>query len=238
VNNKKNIIEKALSLLINSDKSGYQIGKDTGITEATIGNYRNEKTKPTVANANILIRYFENNDGSMLNNSDDVKFYEPENAPRNKPLIPLWDDIGTVGGKHEKGYSANLKSSYSSPTEWIDPGDWFKGVTAAMRHYEESMIEYPSGCILALKEVHEWRLLIPGRNYVFDTPEYRVTKKLQEVHDNEFVMVHSTNEEKYDNGKLIHPPFPIPWELIGRIFEVLGYVVKSGSGSMVYTNQK
>jgi len=95
--------------------------------------------------------------------SDEIKFYDPENAPTNKRLIPIYDDISTIGGKLEKGYSANMKSSYSAPTEWIEPGDWFKGVTAAIRHYEESMIEYPKGCVLALKEVQEWRLLIPGR---------------------------------------------------------------------------
>jgi hypothetical protein len=54
----------------------------------------------------------------------------------------------------------------------------------------------------------------------------------------DFIRVHSTNEEKYDNGFLIHPPFDISWNLIGRIFEVLGHVVKTGSGTMVYSNSK
>ena len=187
----------------------------------------------------LNISWLKTGEGEMLNREKNgIQFYDHDNMPANKRLIPLWDDVSTIGGKLEKGYSANLKSSYSSPTEWIDPGDWFKGVTAAMRHYEQSMIEYPSGCILALKEVQEWRLLIPGRNYVFDTPEYRVTKKIESIHINEFITVRSTNEEKYDDGKLIHPPFDIQWDLIGRIFEVLGYVVKTGSGTMVYTNQK
>lgn len=234
MNDKKNIIvEKALSLLLKSEKSGYQIWKDTSITEGSIGNYRSGKTKPTVANANILIKYFEQD----IKNSGDVQFYDPENAPVSKRLIPIYDDVSTIGGKLEKGYSANMKTSYNAPTEWIEPGDWFKGITAAIRHYEDSMTEYPSGCILALKEVQEWRLLIPGRNYVIETMEYRVTKKLESVHVNEFLTVRSTNEEKYDDGKLIHPPFNIQWDLIGRIFEVLGYVVKTGSGTMVYANQ-
>jgi transcriptional regulator with XRE-family HTH domain len=51
-------IENALKLLSASSETDYRIAANTGITAASIGNYRNGKTKPTKANAIILINYF------------------------------------------------------------------------------------------------------------------------------------------------------------------------------------
>ena len=48
---------KALEMVLNSDISAYKIWKETGISEATIGNYRNKGMIPTPANAKILIGY-------------------------------------------------------------------------------------------------------------------------------------------------------------------------------------
>ena len=55
---KAEIVQKAIELISNSTLSNYNIAKDTGITEASIGNYRNGNTRPTLANANIIIDYF------------------------------------------------------------------------------------------------------------------------------------------------------------------------------------
>ena len=55
---KAEIVQKAIELISNSTLSNYKIAKDTGITEASIGNYRNGNTRPTLANANIIIDYF------------------------------------------------------------------------------------------------------------------------------------------------------------------------------------
>lgn len=58
---KENIINEALSLVLDANKKGisnYRIAKDTNITERTIGNYVNGNSKPTFANAKILIDYF------------------------------------------------------------------------------------------------------------------------------------------------------------------------------------
>jgi transcriptional regulator with XRE-family HTH domain len=51
-------IEKILEILKESEITSYKISKDTGITQSTLGNYRNGKTIPTQANALILKRYF------------------------------------------------------------------------------------------------------------------------------------------------------------------------------------
>ena len=54
----------------------------------------------------------------------------------------------------------NILSKYVPAGEWIDAGDWFHEASAAIRHYGDSMIEYPSGCILVLKKVEDMRLLL------------------------------------------------------------------------------
>jgi phage repressor protein C with HTH and peptisase S24 domain len=186
---------------------------------------------------NLNINWLKTGEGNMLkSNLGDIQFYDPENASSGKKLIPFYDDVSTIGG-NLSGYSASIELN-SPPAEWIDPGDWFKNATAALRHYGDSMKEYQSGCILALREVQDRRLIIPGKDYVIETSEYRVTKKVQLTSDPEYLRVHSTNDEKYDDGTLIHQPFNVPWDLIGRIFEVLGYVVKKGGGTIVYSNSK
>jgi hypothetical protein len=185
----------------------------------------------------LNINWLKTGEGEMLRNNDyKPKFYESENTPYGKRLIPFYDDLSTVGG-NLPGLSANMESN-SIPAEWIDPGDWFKNATAAIRHYGDSMVEYPTGCILALKEVYDRRLIVPGKDYAIETNEYRVTKKIQLCDDSECIRAYSTNEEKYDDGTLIHQPFNIPVSLIVRIFEVLGYVVKKGGGTIVFSNQK
>lgn len=55
---KENIVEKAIYLLQQSNDSGYKISKQTGITEASISNWRKGVKKPTIPNAILLIKYF------------------------------------------------------------------------------------------------------------------------------------------------------------------------------------
>lgn len=148
-------------------------------------------------------------------------------------LIPFFDDVATFGGTE---ITADVETAHSHATEFIDAGDWFRDATAAIRHYGNSMVEYPSGCILALREVQDRRLIIPGRDYTIETSEYRVTKRLQKGKTDEYVTAYSTNLETYPDGRMIHEPFDIPWSSIRRIYAVLGYVVKKNGGTFVFSN--
>ena len=144
--------------------------------------------------------------------------------PTKKNLIPFYDDVSTIGGLNDR--VANTDPS--SPTEWIDAGDWFPEATAAIRHYGDSMVDYPSGSILALKRVNNPQLIMNGRNYVVETSEYRVTKQLQD--DGDHFMAYSTNRDTYPDGRQIHAPFSVPKGEIRYIYLVLGCVTK------VYSN--
>lgn len=140
-----------------------------------------------------------------------------------KRKIPLYDDP-TIGGVNE--LAANVDDP-ARPTEWIDAGDWFPTATSAIHHYGESMTEYPSGCILALKRVNDPTLLINGENYVIETDEFRVTKQIQD--DGDFITAYSTNRETYPDGRLIHAPFQIPKDRIRHLDLVLGCVIRKFS---------
>lgn len=148
-------------------------------------------------------------------------------------LIPFFDDVATFGGTE---ITADVETAHSHATEFIDAGDWFRDATAAIRHCGNSMVEYPSGCILALREVQDRRLIIPGRDYTIETSEYRVTKRLQKGKTDDYVTAYSTNLETYPDGRQIHEPFDIPWSSIRRIYAVLGYVVKKNGGTFVFSN--
>lgn len=149
-------------------------------------------------------------------------------------LIPFYDDVSSIGGNNNM---AAIVDGVSQPTEYIDAGDWFKDATAAIRHYGDSMVEYPPGCILALKEVIDRDLIIPGRDYCIETSEYRVTKRVQKGSDRDHWTVYSTNPATYADGRLIHEPFDIPIRAIRRIYLVLGYVVNKNGGTMVFSTK-
>ena len=138
--------------------------------------------------------------------------------------IPLYDDDVTIGGVN--GSMANVDDA-ARPTEWIDAGDWFPNATSAIHHYGDSMTEYPSGCILALKRVNNPSLLINGENYVIETDEFRITKQIQD--DGDCIVAYSSNTETYPDGRLIHAPIRIPKESIRHLDLVLGCVIRKFS---------
>lgn len=144
-------------------------------------------------------------------------------------LIPFYDDISTIGGLNDQ--VAEPGPVYR-PSEYINTGDWFRDATAALRHYGCSMVEYPSGCILALKEVRDKNLLIWGEDYVIETSEYRITKRVQRGVTKEYITAYSTNPDTYPDGRLIHEPIEIPIDS-AQFLLVLGYVVKKKDGGMM-----
>ena len=146
----------------------------------------------------------------------------------SKKRIPLYDDTATIGGLN--GTVACVDDA-ARPTEWIDAGDWFPTATSAIHHYGDSMVEYPSGCILALKRVNDLRLLMNGENYVIETDEFRITKQLQD--DGEFILAYSTNRETYPDGRLIYAPIHILKSDIRHLDLVLGCVIRKFSAPIM-----
>lgn len=145
--------------------------------------------------------------------------------------IPLYNDVASIGGLN--GRVADVENASAQVAEWIDAGDWFPEATAAIRHYGDSMVEYPAGSILVLKRVLDMRLLLNGRNYVIETSEFRVTKQLQYDAGNDYLTAYSTNRETYPDGRLVHSPIRIPLETIRHIDLIVGCVQKEFSNGAI-----
>ena len=147
-----------------------------------------------------------------------------EEKDSGKNMIPVYTDVATIGGYNDT--VANVEDNGVS--EWIDAGDWFPGATAAIYHYGDSMVEYPSGCILVLKRVNNPRLLINGENYVIETEEFRITKQILDEGE-DYIMAYSSNRETHPDGRLIYAPIRIPKESIRHMDLVVGCVIKKFS---------
>ncbi len=155
--------------------------------------------------------------------------YQGTTTPQRK-RIPLYSDTTSIGGYNTE--VADVQNPNTNAAEWIDAGDWFPEATAAIRHYGDSMLEYPAGSILVLKRVHDKRLIINGRNYVIETTEFRITKQLQ-YDGGDFLMAYSSNTDTYPDGRQIHSPIKIPLDTIRHIDLVLGCVQKEYSNGAI-----
>lgn len=149
-------------------------------------------------------------------------------------LIPLYDGVVTAGMQE----SAMLEST-SEPAEMIDAGDWFRDATAAMRVHGDSMHpEYRSGSIAALREVINKRLVVYGQDYLIETSEYRVIKRLQRSDQSESWLACSVNEERYvSSGRLIHEAFDVHIDDVLRLYQVLGSVKRTQSSTVINANK-
>ena len=108
--------------------------------------------------------------------------------------------------------------------EVISVGSCFPKAEVAMRNASDSMSEYPVGCILVLKRVLDTNLLIPGNNYLVETNEFCIVKRVQKGADDAHIALYSSNVSTYPDGKLIYEPFEIPIDSVRRIFSVIGYI--------------
>ena len=224
-------VNERFDYIINTLYSGNKraFAKSAGVSATVIENIVGSRQgKPSYdvlekicANANISAEWILSGEGEIT---------KGEKQRDLKKLIPFFDDVATIGGYNE--IKAPTSDSHSHVAEWIDAGDWFPEATAAIRHYGDSMVEYPSGCILALKRVNDTRLILNGRNYVIETTEFRVTKQLQDD-GGEYIMAYSSNKETYPDGRLIHSPIRIPKDTIRHIDLVLGCVTKEFSNGAI-----
>lgn len=199
--------------------------KLTGIKKRSYVDYENEKSDVPFSKLQKI---------AIALGVDVTDLIEGEKSPKKENLIPFYDDVESIGGNN---YVADMNGITQS-TEYIDAGDWFPNVTAAIRHYNDSMLEYPSGCILALEKINEIQSIIWGCNYVIETSEFRITKRMQTADDDNYLMAYSTNNETYPDGKQIHEPKKILKSDINNIFLVLGRIVKEHSSGPVFTKNK
>ncbi len=106
----------------------------------------------------------------------------------------------------------------------INVGSLFPKAEIAIRNASDSMVEYPLGCVLVLKRVNDESLLMPGSDYLVETDEFAVVRRVQKGKDDAHIALYSSNTSTYPDGKMVYEPFEIPMDSVKRIFSILGYI--------------
>lgn len=196
---KESKILKALTFVRETNLTPYKIAQETKITEATIGNYKNGKTNPTLANAEILIRYFE----SLSNPSNKVLDANGDTRPR----IPYDAAAGTLTD------TMNGVTKYEC--EQVPVISVFPKYDFTIRITGKSMEpEYYAGDEVACLRVNEERFIQWGRVHVLDTTQGVVIKRIYD--DGDGIRCNSYNSE--------FPDFSVPKEDIRSYNLVVGSV--------------
>ncbi len=200
-----------------------KIATTLGTSVSTIiGETKNEK--------NVVNLKDHNNDHANDQKRKVEKKYTNDNqinySDQNK--IPLYDGVVVAGQT-----SIADMSHQTRPIGYINAGDWFKDATGAMQVYDDSMKEYPTGCYVCFREIQDKLLIVFGQDYVVETTEYRVIKKIQRSEKLGFIILASTNQDCWEQGSLkgrmIHEPFDVPVDSIEKLCRVLGTVNRKES---------
>lgn len=97
--------EMVIKLLKECKLSNYVISKETHISQSTLGNYKNGKTKPTPANTEVLLQFFSSND-SPKNEIEAVPLNQ--NYIINVPLVNQYAQAGYLCGYGDATYLSSL----------------------------------------------------------------------------------------------------------------------------------
>jgi len=200
------------------------LDQDNGISEENIAKY-------LAYFKEINPEWLLTGNGKMLKGEKEVVNIKNDKEPIIH-LIPLYDGVMTAS------MIAQDLPTQTESVEMVNAGDWFRDATAAMRVHGDSMYpNYVSGSIVAMKEVFNKRLIIPGQDYMIETSEYRVLKRLQRSEDKQCYLACSTNLEIWEvgpqKGKLIHEPFDIHLDDMVRLYQILGSVKRNHSSRVV-----
>lgn len=196
-------------------------GKEPHLSAAMKG----DKTRLTLGLMESIWRAYPFFNLHWLQGADVEMLVENNGEMKEKPSckkVPVYD-AETTGGAEGLVSSSTETADFVG---YINSGSWFENKeTAVIRHVGNSMTEFPDGCWLAVRRVLNPNLLVPGKSYVVETEEFRITKRIQRGSKKGYIKLYSTNKEKYDDGTLVHEPFEIHLSDVRRIFAVLGYVV-------------
>lgn len=196
----------------------------TGIPKGRINNWEQGRGQPKREDYQLLVDFFA---------SLEVKVPQLKAAKGglSEHAIPFYDAIA-VGGLSV--YQAD-QNPVIQPSETVDPGTWFRSASAAMRVYGDSMYpKYKSGCIIALKEIFDKEEIIYGEDYVVETGEQRVLKRLMRSEKgDEFIEMNSINPQQDARGRQIYAPKDFHLSKVRRIYKVLGQILYEAGGDSI-----
>ncbi len=128
--------------------------------------------------------------------------------------------------------AARAASAGEQSSEYIDTGDWFVGATAAIRYSGEGMLEYPEGCYLALKCLDDFHLVVWGQDYVIETAEFCIVRRVQKGPTEDTITAYASDMSTYPDGRMVYEPMDIAVKDIRNIYAILGYVVNINGAPM------
>lgn len=202
-NNRDEIINKAIGYIVNGNITPYKIAKNTKLSEKTVGNYKNGVTKPTLANAETIIRYFEGDNG--VYNERVSSMITP--TPYTTYLLPMSAMGGSLTGFANDCATLHNCEAIVSPIENVD---------FAITVYGESMApEYPSGSRVLIKKFNPDLFIDWGRTYVLDTPNGVIIKEVHESEKPGYIRCNSINPDPK------FKPFDVPLSEVFGMYKVL-----------------
>lgn len=137
--------------------------------------------------------------------------------------VELYDAIA-YGGDRTMGREHDEQSQVMGV---LYIGWQFKGATGAMFIRDNSMYPtYPSHSILVYKKIHDIRMIVPGSDYIIETEDYRLAKRLLKGKTSDIILATSINKEVWEEGEykghLIYAPFELPVTQIQALYLILG----------------
>lgn len=199
-----------------------ELSEISGIKKRSLVDYENEKQDISLSKLQIIATALNVTVIELLGIEKEQEYH----------LIPLFDGVVTAS------MTGTDLSSQTEAVEKVNAGDWFRDATAAMRVHGDSMYpDYHSGSIVAMREVNNKRLVVYGQDYLIETSEYRVLKKIYPSENKECWLLCSTNSEIWETGplagKLMHPPQDVLIDDIVKIYQILGSVKRNHSSRVV-----
>lgn len=196
----------------------------TGIPKGRINGWEQNKGKPKAADTAILKDFFQGFERKVSQSRLTVEKGDGGGG------IPFYDAIATAGMAIYADQSPVIV-----PAETVQPGTWFRSATAAMRVYGDSMYpKYKSGCIIALKEILDKEEIIYGEDYVVETSEQRVLKRVMKSEKgDEFIEMNSINPQTDQRGRAIYAPKDFHLSKVRRIYKVLGQILYEAGGDSI-----
>ena len=201
-----------------------RIGASKGVLSRALSKHTDIQSKWLVKINECFPRY---NTTWLLSGQEHMLREEPH-SPHRVPFYKDVDEVRTLEESDQHQYQLS----------YINPGDWFPGATAATLYFNTSMKEYPSGCLLLLRQKHKVEELVWGEHYIVEYGDNRLMREIQPAEEEEYIYAYATNEATYPDGRYKYPPVRISKSNIRAFFLVLGHICKRQDNGTIYSTDQ
>lgn len=207
--------------------------KALGFKKADLSKWENANNKPRIEKIYKIAEFFSTTVEDLLNKdfSKSISFQEKakDNSREirtNNKFIPLYS-VGLHDRNNKELSEDTVLREYA---EMIDAGDLFRDAAEATLIYDDSMYpKYPAGSIILYKEVFDKEFFVFGKDYLIETAEYQLLKRVQKSNRDGHIMLCSYNEKTDVNGNLIYESMELSINKIKRIFKIIGKAERNES---------